>query len=93
MDCFGGFSIPNLIDSFNTKLVLLVLRQVLNGPAALGEDLAVCHFKLIAVRPHLLDIIPPDGASTISARWLPSQGDGGLTSVSVVQLLRGRRSA
>lgn len=92
VDWLGGFSIPDLIHGFNAELVLLALRQVLDGPAALGEDLAVCHVELTAVGPHLLNIVASNGAAAIGARWLPSQGDGVLASVSVVQLLRGRWS-
>ena len=62
----------------------MVLRQVLEGPAALREDLAISHFELIAVRPHLLHVVASDGAAAISARRLPGQGDGVLASVGIV---------
>lgn len=91
-DGLGGISIPDLIHSLNTELILLVLGQVLNGPAAFSEDLAVCDIKLIAIRPHLLNIVAPNGGTTISVRRLPGQGDAGLASVSVVQLLGSRWS-
>ena len=91
-DGFGWLSVTNLIHSFDAELVLLVLREVLDSSAALCEDLAVGHFKLGAVGPHLLYIVSSDGAAAVGERWLPGQSDGGLASVSVVQFLRGRWS-
>lgn len=92
IDGLGGISIPNLVHSFDAKLVLLVLWQVLDGSTTLCEDLAVCNIKLIAVRPHLLNIVASDWAATVGARWLPSKGDGSLGSFSVVQLFGSRGS-
>lgn len=89
-DWLGRSSMTNFIYSFHTELVLLVLGQVLKGSRALGEDLAVGHIELCAVRPHLLHIVAGDGAAAVGARRLPGQRDGGSSSVSVVQLLRSR---
>lgn len=90
-DGLRGFSVPDLVDGFDAELVLLVLRQVLDGSAALGEDLAVGHVELVAVRPHLLHVVASDGAAAVPAGGLPGQADAGLASVGVVQLLGGRR--
>jgi len=85
----GVLAVSDLVHREDTELVLLVLRQVVDGSTALWEHVS-CHVKLSAVRPHLLHKVPRDGASSIGMRELPGQADAGLPPVGVVQLLWSR---
>lgn len=64
-DGFGGLAIAHLVGGLHSELVVLVLGQVIHGATALGEDLAVGHVKLCAVRPHLLHVVPSDGTASV----------------------------
>lgn len=83
-DWFGWFSIANLIDSFDSEVIHHILRQILQSDGEVFAELAIGNIILIAVLPHLFNIVASDWRTTIATRRFPSQSNSALGPFLIV---------